>query len=503
MDRSRVRGRAIPVRPCHARHRRDRRRRSRRAARSTRSRTCASRSSAFGPMPGSSLIGNGARNAASRPGRTTVRPPGLRRSEATFATTFEVATPSEHESCVRARTTARTASATARASSKLSATPAEVEVALVDPGLLDRRDDLANGRPDLPRVVAVQRVSRPHEHRARAAPERLRGRHRRMDPERARDVVRGRDDAAAVRVAADDQGNRAQGWVFELLDRGEERIQVEMRHNHAGRVEMRLAVLAIGILVLAATGCGSERAQPVAAKPRPTSAPVRNVAAVAPRPRRAACSTAAERVLSSARTSLAGFAPRGAVAYRTPGGAVLARFGRKNVNGYPTYFGVLGKRLGADCRPSWYRVQLPIRPNGAIGWVRASTIELQPVDLRIEVDVSAAVAQALPRRPSRPPGHRRGRRAGDADADRPLLRQPAPRPGGHDRAVRARRDRHFGVLAGLDRLGAGWAGRNPRHRTSHGRSVTRSRTAVSGFRTTTLARLFRIVPPGTQVIIHP
>ena len=60
------------------------------------------RSSARGPTPGRIRIGNGARNAASRPGRTTVSPPGLRRSEATFATTFEVATPSEHESRVRA-----------------------------------------------------------------------------------------------------------------------------------------------------------------------------------------------------------------------------------------------------------------------------------------------------------------------------------------------------------------------------------------------------------------
>ena len=66
-------------------------------------------------------IGNGARNAASRPGRTTVSPPGLRRSDATFATTFDVATPSEHESRVLARTTALTASASARASSKAGA----------------------------------------------------------------------------------------------------------------------------------------------------------------------------------------------------------------------------------------------------------------------------------------------------------------------------------------------------------------------------------------------
>jgi hypothetical protein len=62
-----------------------------------------SRASARGPTPGSSRIASGARNAASRHGRTIVSPPGLRRSEAIFATTFELASPSEHERRVRTR----------------------------------------------------------------------------------------------------------------------------------------------------------------------------------------------------------------------------------------------------------------------------------------------------------------------------------------------------------------------------------------------------------------
>ena len=51
---------------------------------------------------------------------------------------------------------------------------AEVEVALVDPRLLDGRHDLPDERPDLARVVAVERVARGHEHRVGAASERLR-----------------------------------------------------------------------------------------------------------------------------------------------------------------------------------------------------------------------------------------------------------------------------------------------------------------------------------------
>ena len=123
----------------------------------------ASRSSARGPTPGRSRIGNGARNAASRPGRTAVRPPGLRRSDATFATTFEVATPSEQESRgARAHDRLHRLGERTRVVER-GRDLAEVEVALVDPGLLDGGDDLADRRPDLPRVVPVERVPRAHE----------------------------------------------------------------------------------------------------------------------------------------------------------------------------------------------------------------------------------------------------------------------------------------------------------------------------------------------------
>ena len=82
------------------------------------------------------------------PGRTTVSPPGLRRSEATLATTLQVATPSEHVRELAPRTAACTASASFARAEEVRRDLAEVEVALVDPGLLDRRDDLADGLPD-------------------------------------------------------------------------------------------------------------------------------------------------------------------------------------------------------------------------------------------------------------------------------------------------------------------------------------------------------------------
>jgi lipoprotein-anchoring transpeptidase ErfK/SrfK len=98
-----------------------------------------------------------------------------------------------------------------------------------------------------------------------------------------------------------------------------------------------------------------------------------------------ACGT---RALGSERVAFAGWASHGAVAYARPGGAVLARFGARNANDYPTVFGVLGETAGARCDGHWYRVQLPIRPNGSVGWVRAPALVLERVRTRIVVDLS-------------------------------------------------------------------------------------------------------------------
>jgi lipoprotein-anchoring transpeptidase ErfK/SrfK len=77
-----------------------------------------------------------------------------------------------------------------------------------------------------------------------------------------------------------------------------------------------------------------------------------------------------------------------AIAYRTPGGRAIARFGHLNVNGVPTVFSVLSARLDRRCRASWYRVQLPLRPNGITGWVRAGTVTERTLDVHIVVDLS-------------------------------------------------------------------------------------------------------------------
>ena len=92
--------------------------------------------------------------------------------------------------------------------------------------------------------------------------------------------------------------------------------------------------------------------------------------------------------LGSPRAAYAAWATNGAVAYARPGGTEIARFGANNANGYPTVFGVLGSAAGRGCGGRWYRVQLPVKPNGSAGWVRARAVVIERVRTRIVVDLS-------------------------------------------------------------------------------------------------------------------
>src|SRR5947209_1666524 len=86
------------------------------------------------------------------------------------------------------------------------------------------------------------------------------------------------------------------------------------------------------------------------------------------------CAPGSTRALGAPDAAVAAVVLRRTAAYRRPGGALLGRFGLKNLNGAATVFGVLGERVDARCRPTWLRVQLPMRPNGITGWVRAGDV---------------------------------------------------------------------------------------------------------------------------------
>jgi lipoprotein-anchoring transpeptidase ErfK/SrfK len=132
------------------------------------------------------------------------------------------------------------------------------------------------------------------------------------------------------------------------------------------------------LAVVALAGCG-------AATAGKTPPPVRVAQALAAEK---PCRASEYRRLRSRTTAYAAIARRSAVAYRRPGGARLARFGSRNVNGAATVFGVLGAVVTRACSPTWYRVQLPMRPNGTAGYVRARDVGLLRVRTRIEVDIS-------------------------------------------------------------------------------------------------------------------
>jgi lipoprotein-anchoring transpeptidase ErfK/SrfK len=104
---------------------------------------------------------------------------------------------------------------------------------------------------------------------------------------------------------------------------------------------------------------------------------------------RQACTDGGVRRLRSETASYAAVVIERATAYRAPGAGPSTTFGRLNQNGVPTVFGVLAERVDARCRARWYHVQLPLRPNGATGWVAADDVSLARVTTRIEVDLSA------------------------------------------------------------------------------------------------------------------
>ena len=131
-------------------------------------------------------------------------------------------------------------------------------------------------------------------------------------------------------------------------------------------------------LVLVPTACGANAATSVSHRKQP---PFQVTKAHRCKP--------GLRRLGSIRVAYAGVARRPLRAYRRPGHAAFARFGLQNLNGVANVFGIRGAVVNRSCRATWYHVQLPMRPNGATGYVRAGALWVTRVRTRIEVDVSA------------------------------------------------------------------------------------------------------------------
>jgi lipoprotein-anchoring transpeptidase ErfK/SrfK len=138
-------------------------------------------------------------------------------------------------------------------------------------------------------------------------------------------------------------------------------------------MQSRLRTLCVLPLAVLLAACG--------ASARPIQDPQSPVAAH--------CRSGSIHTVGSRRVAVAAVVRTRATAYRRPGRSPFAHFGRLNVNRYPTFFRVLAAVRRHDCHASWYRVQLPLKPNGVTGFVRAARVQVGTVRARIVVDISA------------------------------------------------------------------------------------------------------------------
>lgn len=203
-------------------------------------------------------------------------------------------------------------------------------------------------------------------------------------------------------------------------------------------------------------------------------------------------STAAFAAVARART----------VVLRRPGTRSLATFPRLTRLGYPTTFAIVGAILNERCAASWYRVKLPMRPNGTVGYVRPADVDIERVRTSIGVDLSRRELVLY--------------RVG-----RPVLKTPVgvgsaatPTPTGRyyvNQRIEVRdSDGPFGPavlgVSAFSNVLTDWAEGGPIgiHGTDEPWSI--GRAASNGcirVPNAVLERLFAATPAGTPVVIHP
>lgn len=139
-------------------------------------------------------------------------------------------------------------------------------------------------------------------------------------------------------------------------------------------IGLRLRTVSYGVLTVLLAGCGGGGAD----ETPPAAAPITTTPG---------CAAAVEPQGSDG-LAYGAAARRDLRVYDRPGGRPGERFGKLNLNGVPTVFGVVARRVEEDCEPSWYQVRLPRRPNRRLGWVRAADVMVGEVRTRLLVDLS-------------------------------------------------------------------------------------------------------------------
>ena len=180
---------------------------------------------------------------------------------------------------------------------------------------------------------------------------------------------------------------------------------------------------------------------------------------------------------------------------------VVATMPEVREHGLRTVLLALEKTVERDCRTGWYRVRLPRRPNGLVGWVRAWNVVERRLETRVVVDLDARRLTVF----------RRGR---------PVLAVPVavgkdatPTPPGAyfiDRRYKLR-DPHgvFGpailAVSGFSEAPQGWARDNPIavHGTSDPGSIGQAASAgCIRVRNDHALRLLDMLPTGTPIVIR-
>ena len=192
---------------------------------------------------------------------------------------------------------------------------------------------------------------------------------------------------------------------------------------------------------------------------------------------------------------------RTAIVYRAPGRGELARLATRNENTYPTVLGVRAALRDRDCSRRWYRVQLPLRPNGLTGYVRANAVWLGRVTTRIVVDLSERRVTL----------YRRGRLILHATAAIGAHATPTPRGRFYVNQRLVPRDRTgpygpgaIGISAFSNVL-TGWTQGGPIaiHGTNQPWSIgLRTTNGCIRLHNQVLKKLFRATPAGTPVVVR-
>jgi lipoprotein-anchoring transpeptidase ErfK/SrfK len=163
-----------------------------------------------------------------------------------------------------------------------------------------------------------------------------------------------------------------------------------------------MRLLCAALLALLVAGCGDSGsgssstveapAATVAATTSAPSATAESATAAAAEPVVAApaCKPGDKRATTD-RTATILYVTKATVARKAPkaSSAVVVRLQPKSVYGTRQVLLAVGKRVGADCQPTWYRVRLPAKPNGITGWVRARGLVSEKTGTRIQIDLSS------------------------------------------------------------------------------------------------------------------